>query len=333
MKYPLSHLVFEVTSLCNLHCQYCYNIWKRPDQRNPELHSYSQAMKTLKRLFRIAEVDQLSFSGGEPLLAERFAEVVLFCRMKKKKVIIISNGTAPLNDYLTLYELGISLFEFPVHSSQADIHDSMVQQEGAWQKVIEAIRILREQGAKIAVAIVLTRLNFKKLAETLLFLNDLGINQIMLNRFNVGGEGIRHQQKLQLSTEELRLTFQNAHNIALKHNLQLSSNVCTPFCILNPVDFPTIRFGHCSDDVRKMPLTLDLVGNLRMCNHSPTVIGNIFEEDFPKIFERKVVKDWLGTIPTICRRCELYPKCRGGCRAAAEQLGWGLKAGDPLLKT
>ena len=40
----------------------------------------------------MADVEQVTFTGGEPFLAERFSELVLYTRMKRKQVAIITNG-------------------------------------------------------------------------------------------------------------------------------------------------------------------------------------------------------------------------------------------------
>ena len=67
-------------------------------------------------------------TGGEPFLSQRFHEIVLFCRMEGKSVTIISNGTqGSAADYRQLVRMGVGLFELPVYSVQADIHDRMVQ--------------------------------------------------------------------------------------------------------------------------------------------------------------------------------------------------------------
>ena len=133
MKLP--HIVFEVTSICNLNCRYCYNIWKRPNAKPVSNNSYSKAKKVLKRLFKIAQVSHLALSGGEPLLAQRFLEIVLFCRMKQKNVTIISNGNMGNRDYFKqLIDLGVSLFELPLHSFDAKTHDYLTRVKGSWQK-------------------------------------------------------------------------------------------------------------------------------------------------------------------------------------------------------
>jgi radical SAM protein with 4Fe4S-binding SPASM domain len=41
---------------------------------------------------------------------------------------------------------------------------------------------------------------------------------------------------------------------------------------------------------------------------------------------------WEESKPEHCADCELYNKCLGGCRAAAEQMGLSLNNPDPIIE-
>ncbi len=86
--------LFEVTPHCNLECRYCYNHWHAGTNEPPPRGSYQNARRTLKQLFRSARVQHIGMTGGEPFLAERFAELVLLSRMRGAAVTIVSNGNA-----------------------------------------------------------------------------------------------------------------------------------------------------------------------------------------------------------------------------------------------
>ena len=73
----LPHVIFETTPECNLSCRYCYNHWRRPGTGQPEVTLYHSALRTMKKLFQMADVEHVTFSGGEPFLSERFLELVL----------------------------------------------------------------------------------------------------------------------------------------------------------------------------------------------------------------------------------------------------------------
>jgi radical SAM protein with 4Fe4S-binding SPASM domain len=335
MKEKLESISMEVTSVCNLDCKYCYNIWKIPgkDQDDP-FNSYSKARKTLKRLFSIADINTITFTGGEPFLDERFPELVLFARMKKKKVNIITNGNAGYEkDYKQMIDLGVSLFELPIHSYDPDVHDLLTETKGSWQNSVNSIKFLRENGANVVVVIVITNINFAHLAATLEFIHSFGIRSIMLNRFNIGGKGITQKETLKLTKEQLNHAFSQASSTGRQLNLLLSSNVCTPMCYINPKEYGNIAFGICSTDVQKRPLTIDIRGNLRFCNHSPIVLGNIFKQPLKDILYNEKTEQWSKLIPEYCNTCHLYSKCMAGCRAAGEQLNLSLNYPDPILLT
>lgn len=334
MNLKIPHITFEITSVCNLKCKYCYNIWKIPGNNNfTHYNSYKQAKKTLKQLFKIADVDHVTFTGGEPFMTERFSEIVLFTRMKRKSVTIITNGNAANeSDYKQMLTLDVNLFELPVHSPNSTMHDYMTEIQGSWEKSVNSIKKLIELKANVVAVIVITKANYKQIAETLLFIKDLGVNRIMLNRFNIGGKGIAEKENLLIPQKELANTYRIASEVGIKNNLTLTSNVCTPLCILNPNDFPGISFSTCSPDVKKRPLTIDVYGNLRFCNHSPTVLGNIFTNNLKNMLNSKEAQLWNNTIPDFCSDCNLYSKCMAGCRAASEQMKTSLNSPDPIIK-
>ena len=332
-KTELSYISFEQTSLCNLNCKYCYNYWKIPNYTGSKsFNSYKQAKRTLRKLYKIANIKQVVFTGGEPLLAERFKELVLYARLKKSNVTIITNGNAgTFEDYKQLQQLGAGLFELPVHSFRPKEHDEMTEVKGSWQKSTETVKQLLSIDAYVVAVIVITKINYEQIAQTLEFIKSLGVNRIMLNRFNIGGQGIKEANNLQLTKEELNEAFQEASEIAKKLKLSLSSNVCTPLCVIKPKNFPNIRFSTCSVDVSKRPLTVDIVGDLRFCNHSPVVLGNIFDQSLESMFESEEAQLWGSTVPEQCADCEIYTDCMAGCRAASQQLNLGVNTVDPIV--
>ena len=92
-----------------------------------------------------------------------------------------------------------------------------------------------------------------------------------------------------------------------------------------------IGFANCSASFSSMPVTITYTGDVRICNHSPVVLGNIFDEDLYKIAESKAIDSWK-TIPSFCSDCQKWETCRGGCRAASEQMGLTASAEDPIIK-
>ena len=153
----------------------------------------------------------------------------------------------------------------------------------------------------------------------------------MLNRFNIGGRGIAEKHNLLPDIRSLNFAFKTADTLAAKHNLIITSNVCTPHCVIDPVCYPHIKTGSCSAQLTNLPLTIDIEGNMRLCNHSPVVAGNIFKQSLADICSSHYVDLWKNSIPEYCMGCAKFSACRGGCRAASEQVGSDIRQVDPLV--
>ena len=332
-KFDLSFIVFELTPACNLNCRYCYNVWKMPESDYPvQQPTYRQAKKVLKRVFRQAEIENVTFTGGEPFLFDRFAELVLFSRLRRKSVTIISNGNkGTRDDYRMMIKMGATLFEFPLHSPTAEAHDYMTRVEGSWEKSLQSCKDVMELGGTVVGVIVLTKANHMLLPQTLKMYKELGIQHVMMNRFNIGGNGIAEADNLTLTREELNQAFRDATTAVEELELSITSNVCTPFCIINPKEYPKVPVGSCSTDVRQKPITVDLFGNVRLCNHSPVIAGNIFEKTLAEIFSSDYISEWKER-PAFCSECAIWEDCLGGCRAASEQMGYSLNRVDPVVE-
>ena len=326
------YIVFETTTDCNLNCSYCYTVLSRNKNNICNINSYKTAKKTLKKLFNAGKINQITMTGGEPFVCERFKELVLYCRMKNTEVAIITNGTsASEEDYRQMIDVGVSLFELPIHSPTPDIHDVMTGISGSWEKSVNSVKQILKNNGNVVAVIVITKNNFNYVGKTIEFISSLGMKHIMLNRYNIGGRSINKYADILPDFDELNSAYAEAHQIAAVSDLTITSNVCTPFCVLDPEKYPSIQFSACSSSTENMPLTLDSLGNMRLCNHSPTVIGNIFNNTIGDIINTETVKTWHETVPNYCKKCEIYYKCRGGCRAASEQLGYSLDVVDPVI--
>jgi len=330
LKIQIPHIAVEVNNSCNQDCVFCYN--HRPHNPKSEKSKYHSLIKLLKEIYSQANIDNITFTGGEPLLEERLPELVLFAKMKKSLTTVISNGTL-FSSQMTeeLLVAKNDLFQLPVHSANADIHDKMTGLPGSHAKSKDAILRLKDKGANVVAVIVLTSLNVNDVVSTLRFIHSLGINQISVDRYNIGGKNKLAYADILPGLSELRAAYLLINDEAKRLNLRISSNVCTPHCVISPANYPHIRFGNCPENPLHFPLTIDELGDLRVCNHSPVVAGNIFKKKIPEIIQSDYIKSWSRNVPEECSSCKLWKGCRGGCRAASEQTGSDNSKADPIL--
>ncbi|MDD3740434.1 MAG: radical SAM protein [Bacteroidales bacterium] len=326
----IPHIALEVNNSCNQKCIFCYN--HIPHNNKNKGSNYIKLKKVLKQVYSHANVDSITFTGGEPLIEERLPELVLFAKMKNSLTTIISNGTLFSDQIINnLVLIKNDLFQLPIHSFSAEIHDKMTGLTGSHEKSVIALQKLKAKKANVVAVIVLTSQNAETISKTIDFIINLGIKQISVDRYNIGGVNKKTADKILPDINLLKKTYLLINSKAKDLKLNITSNVCTPHCVINPAEYPFIRFGNCPENPLHFPLTLDISGNVRVCNHSPIITGNIFKQDFPDILNTPYVKSWNTNIPEYCKNCKLWSICRGGCRAASEQNGMNNKSVDPIV--
>ncbi len=333
-KIDLGILIFEITDACNQNCRFCYNYWKGGNE--PEMRgvpSFKQAERVLYNVFKQANVGSISFSGGEPMMMSRIFDLILTARRHKTQVSVLTNGTLLTDSDVTLFkQLDVSRVQIPLLSADPAVHDALTQKPGSWEKAVAAFRkVSLGKGPRASAVLILTAENIQGLEETLNFYKRLGVQSVLLNRFNLGGNGLRYKESLALSHSQLKNAFSLVNAFASNTGMHFSSGVCTPVCVLSPKDYPNIAFSFCNTDVTSRPITINYKGEVRFCNHSPRVMGNLLEKGLQEILTDPENTAYYAALPPSCGKCVHLALCKGGCRAASEQVYHDYTRVDPLV--
>lgn len=333
-KVVLGFAVFELTDACNQACRFCYNHFKGGTEPcSVAAPDFRMARRTLKRLLNEANIGSISFSGGEPMLMPRIHDLILRARLAGANVNLLTNGTLlKAEDINIIRDLGVGVVQIPLLSHRAEVHDHITQLEGSWERAMaSAKRIAEVDPAWLTPVFILSRLNVNDIEPTLEMYAAMGVKRIMLNRFNIGGLGRKYAAELTLSHAELRDAFRRADAKLGELGMRAHNGVCTPLCVLEPREYPHITFTHCTTELTSRPLTINYRGDVRFCNHSPRVLGNIHNKHLDDILKRTADEGIYNTMPERCVACDLWQRCRGGCRAASEQLYGTFDIADPIL--
>ena len=333
--FHIGNLVFELTESCNQCCRFCYNYWR--DGFSPLAPPQpSLVRKTLRKLLSQTTIGTISFSGGEPMLLKNVHDLALFARFKGSHVNILTNGTLLTEDALQNFlHIGVSALQIPLLSADPRIHESLTNLPGSWQKASDALRRVAAALPRGAYAVlVISARNLEGVPQTLELIHSLGVRNVMVNRFNIGGMGLRNAGELNLDKAGLNRAFSLVESFAAAHqDMHFVSGVCTPLCLVEPQQYPHIRFTWCSTDFNKRPVTVNYKGDVRFCNHSPYVMGNIYDRPLGDILADPANIARYAQVPERCADCPLLSRCNGGCRAASEQLFGRFDLADPVLQT
>lgn len=256
----------------------------------------------------------------------------MYVKSRNKKVTIITNATLLDDRKINLLsKLKVDLVEITINSYNKIIHEQINGNACSFDKSIENIKKFQNNGIEVVAVIVITKYNINDVEKTLEFLHNLGIKRIMINRYNIGGNGCNNYNDILPGLEELKNAYNKCQKFAYKNNIKLYSLVCTPYCVLNPKEYPNISFSNCNFHNLNRRYTLTREGNIRYCNHSPEIIGNIYKNKMQDILNSSKLKMWSEIEPKFCQDCNEKEKCQYGCRAASQQMGLGLEKEDPIV--
>jgi radical SAM protein with 4Fe4S-binding SPASM domain len=324
--------VFEVTQRCNHDCLHCYNAWKNPVAYPMGELPTAETLALLAKFLDETGASLVSLSGGEPLLRPDLPAIVAFLNDRGVAVNLISNGSlldeAAL-DRLTPHRVGI--FELPLLSSERAIHDRLSGAPGAFDKVTAAMAELKLRGERVVGVFVATRLNLPTWRETAELAVALGLDGVMFNRFNPGGRGRENVELLQSTPSELQAALDVAEEMSAAYDLPISCSIPMPPCLFDTQRYERLTFGFCAAGTDRAYYTLDPLGNVRPCNHSATLLGNIRTTTFDAMATGTAMREFAAARPAFCAGCTLEDRCLGGCKAAAEVCGGSPAALDPFL--
>jgi radical SAM protein with 4Fe4S-binding SPASM domain len=333
----LQSIIFETTQRCNHACLYCYNIWNPKDQGQPNPYPRGQldpsaTLDLLNKALDETRCHHVTLTGGEPLLRDDLPQILDLLREREVSTTIISNGHL-LNEptVVDLLDRGAGLFELPLLSHRREVHDHLSGCAGAFDAVLATMAHIRYHRGQFVAVFVATKLNLPDLYDMLKIAFAFGSRGIMLNRFNPGGRGREHLDRLFPTVDEIRLALDIAEAASVEFNIPISCSIPIQPCLIDPNQYPHLGFGFCAAGTDRAYYTMDPLGNLRPCNHTTTVLGNLLEESFSDLIAPDRIAPFVDALPAFCNPCKLRDTCQGGCKAAAQVCYGSLSAEEPFL--
>jgi len=319
----------EVTDRCDHACAHCYNRWRRPREVSG---SYSDLRPLLDRILDQVMCTDVTLTGGEPLLRRDLPDLVSHLGSRGARINLITHGHRLDEEAcVDLIDRGVAVFELPLLGFRREVHDRMSGSEGAFDAVLAALAHIRTHHGHAAVVFVATRDNLDQVEGALELAFAFGVRGVLLNRFNPGCTDAHEVARLMPGVDELRDALARADATAGRLGMQVSCSIPIQPCLIDLDGFRHLRSGFCAAGTDRAYTTVDASGNVRPCNHTATVLGNVWEEPLEHILDPARVAPFTAAVPDVCRACAQVASCQGGCRAAAEVCGGRLDDPDPFL--
>ncbi len=336
MRRKHRYLLYEVTRRCQNDCVFCYNVWKEvPDYPAGEL-STADAIRMLGKVVDETGCEFIGLTGGEPLLRPDVLEIASYLSSRKVLPVLISNGQLLTRDRIAAcLDSGVSYFEVSLHGHRPEVHDSLAGRKGSFEEVVQAILDIKELGGKVNTVFVATASNIGAFREYVELTALLRVDWILFNRVACGGTCVADWEALAPPPEAVQRALDEGLPVAEKYHLGLSAGVQIQPCLIDLSRYPGVKTSFCplnDPDGSSSYFAIDPAGNLRMCNRSRIILGNLLTEPFARIAETAEAQAFCAAVPEFCRGCAIAARCAGGCKADAFSRYGSLAKADPYLE-
>lgn len=185
MRGPI-HMSIDITNQCNLRCLHCYN--NSGESRDCELSD--SEMLALVSDIRKMKPSSLCFCGGEPLLRSS-----LLCEAAESLTAAGINCSVVSNGWLINQEMAESIKSAGIGVVQISLdgdkesHDKLRNREGAYEKAINAIEVLRNQNIEVGIAFSPTIWGINQFSHVYSVANQMGCFEIRVQELMPLGRG------------------------------------------------------------------------------------------------------------------------------------------------
>ncbi|MHA1264444.1 MAG: radical SAM protein [Candidatus Helarchaeota archaeon] len=283
----LRTLLIHTTLVCNLTCRHCYL-------------DKSQKLYIAPSLFysAVEELEQLGgykvlISGGEPLLHPQLFEMLESIKTIKLRKLLLSNGL--LIDPPLAKKLKSLVHEVQISVDGITSHNEFRNNSKAYEKAIQAIRILRQEQIEVSVATMIHAKNIEELPQLEEILKTLGVKTWALDVPSQTGEFQNHPELYPTIKEAGEALKRFGWGGPLEENSSIYA--CgAHLCALMP-DGSVSKCGFFTDQP----------------------VGNLTQESLIKTWA-KIQKQFIWAQDELdCAKlgCPYLGDCKGGCRFRA----------------
>jgi len=157
---------------------------------------------------------------------------------------------------------------------------------------------------------------------------------LMYNRINLAAHSLSYSDQLLPTPEMIRENLESLEALGEEYGLMTAASVVIEPCVVPLRKYKHVLLGWCPSGGEDSYFTIDPDGNIRICNHSPIILGNIRHDHLRDIYNNHpYVQNFRTALPEECESCnpEMKNLCRGGCKAAAEQCYGTSRRVDPFV--
>ncbi len=342
MEWEPKWIAWEIIGTCNLNCIHC---------RSASSVSSDFGDFDLERAFRL--IDEIAsfakptvvLTGGEPLLRDDWDEIARYGTAKGLRMCMATNGTLVTDEVCERMKAsGIQIVSLSIDGSTPEIHDDFRRQPGAFEGVMNAIRLFKKHGIPFLINSSFTKRNQHDIENVYRLVKKLKPVAWYMFMIVPVGRGEEVMEEL-ISPEDYERILEWHFFMELEEKDMLVRPTCAPMyyriCAQlakkHGIDYRrrSLKFstGGAKGCVAAQSIAfIDCHGNVKPCSYFPLSGGNVFEEGFVKVWQDSELFNDIRDFSRYkgkCGACEFLRVC-GGCRARAYAVYGDYMAEEPF---
>lgn len=151
-----------------------------------------QKLQQLRKAFSVDNREVIGFTGGEPTIHPDFLKLISFTKtiFPKNQLVVVTNGRMfSYNGFAESCLPFIDNIKIALHGPDAALHDATTRVKGSFKQTIQGVKnILAINKSSnrslfdVEIRVVLTKLNYLRIDETLRFIKDnfSNINRVVI---------------------------------------------------------------------------------------------------------------------------------------------------------
>lgn len=198
-NFHLKELKIELTDACNLCCKHCSSLAKKTSTKEISLN---KAKIIIEEAIRMG-VEEIKFSGGEPLLWKGIDELINILNNNNIKTCVYTTGNISLfNEKIEILKsMGLNRIIFSLFSSDRKQHEDVTKIKGSYNKTISAIEKCVSLNISTEIHFVPLASNYKELPQIAWLGKKIGVSNISILRLVPQGRATKHKKEF-LSIEQ-----------------------------------------------------------------------------------------------------------------------------------
>jgi radical SAM protein with 4Fe4S-binding SPASM domain len=178
---------WELTLACNLRCNHCASSAGIP---RPFELTTKEALKICDQ-FPDLLVQQVCFTGGEPLLRPDWVDIAMYLRDMGIVTGMVTNGLLLNSDIIhNIKESEMRSISLSIDGLE-DTHDIIRGRKGAFIQTIKGIKMLQESNLSPAIITTVNNRNIHELPQIYDFLKDIGVHLWRIQPMIPEGRGMK----------------------------------------------------------------------------------------------------------------------------------------------